>query len=341
MPIESLQDPRDTLVRTKYFTIRPMPLEQWLWRQHLSPSAERVFWLHWQEGMRNKDWCSAIPIRRVASLCSLNTSSVTRAYQKLAALGLVHRQDPGRDPDRPFEQAVAVTEVRIPKQLIEEWHQYPNRRPAAANASTLPAPGSTHVPALPVPSTSKVEATTTNGSEDPLGGLNGRERHRALGAIRARMSTAERRYFDDAIRTRQGSLSFDPDTQLTQQDQRVLTHVAQLAGPATHKIPPPAGPTPRISNPPTVASRKLTLLEVACLRRQLQQQAGQERGVFLLREVAWAVEQGALNRFTTLHATRIALKKIRLGLWTRPHRMPPNWSLGVASNASSVCAAAG
>jgi hypothetical protein len=26
-----------------------------------------------------------------------------------------------------------------------------------------------------------------------------------------------------------------------------------------------------------------------------------------------------------MHAVNIALKKIREGQWTRPHRMPPNW----------------
>src|SRR5580700_2507053 len=120
MPIESSRDPREQLVRRKYFTVRPQPLEQWLWRQGIAPSAERVFWLHWQEGMRNRNWCSSIPLRRVAALCSLDVSSVTRAYQLLGRLGLVRRQDPGRDPSRPFEQAVAVTEVRVPRALLQE-----------------------------------------------------------------------------------------------------------------------------------------------------------------------------------------------------------------------------
>ena len=66
MPNESTHDPRVVLLRDKYFSLRPKPLEEWLWRQGIPPSAERVFWLHWQEGMRNEDWCSAIPIKQVA-----------------------------------------------------------------------------------------------------------------------------------------------------------------------------------------------------------------------------------------------------------------------------------
>jgi hypothetical protein len=45
-----------------------------------------------------------------------------------------------------------------------------------------------------------------------------------------------------------------------------------------------------------------------------------------MRQVVWSVEAGALRRFETRHALHIALKKIREGRWTRPHRMPPNWA---------------
>ena len=52
-------------------SLRPQPLEQWLWRKDVPPSAERVFWLHWQERMRNRDWWSCIALKHVASQCSL------------------------------------------------------------------------------------------------------------------------------------------------------------------------------------------------------------------------------------------------------------------------------
>jgi hypothetical protein len=133
MPVDSVpgsadRDPRTRLVREKYFCVRPKPLEQWLWSQRIPASAERVFWLHWQEGMQRGDWCSELPIRRVARDCHLDTSTVTRAYQLLTKLGCLRRSDPGRDPANPFQQATAVTEIRLPRELLTQLARYPNRR---------------------------------------------------------------------------------------------------------------------------------------------------------------------------------------------------------------------
>ena len=47
MPIENSRDPRATLMRDKYFTMRPKPLERWVWQQGLPASAERIYWYHW------------------------------------------------------------------------------------------------------------------------------------------------------------------------------------------------------------------------------------------------------------------------------------------------------
>ena len=48
--------------------------------------------------------------------------------------------------------------------------------------------------------------------------------------------------------------------------------------------------------------------------------------VEVLRQLVWAVEEGALRRFEVALGVNIALKKIREGAWTRPNRMPPNWA---------------
>src|SRR5271170_697922 len=123
MSIESPFDPRSALVKTKYFSLHPKPLERYLWRQSLPPAAERVFWLHWEAGMQNGDWCSEIPLKRVALECCVDPSTVTRAYQLLKALGLIRRQDPGN----PFQQATAITEVRLPREFVSELSRSPNR----------------------------------------------------------------------------------------------------------------------------------------------------------------------------------------------------------------------
>ena len=121
------RDPRTALVREKYFSLRPKPLERWLWQQGLPQAAERVFWVHWEEGMKAGDWCSQIPLKLVASLCCVDPSTVTRAYQVLKKLDLIRREDPGRDPGNPFQQATAITEVRIPRELLTELSRAPNR----------------------------------------------------------------------------------------------------------------------------------------------------------------------------------------------------------------------
>jgi len=70
----------------------------------------------------------------------------------------------------------------------------------------------------------------------------------------------------------------------------------------------------------------MTVFELARLRRDLQAAVDPAAADDRLREVVWSIEEGALRRFQSLHAMRIALKKIRDGLWSRPHRMPPNWA---------------
>ena len=164
-------DPRSRLVREKYFCIRPQPLERWLWSKRIPSSAERVFWLHWQEGMQRGDWCSEIPLRRVARECHLDISTVTRAYQFLAKLGCLRRTDPGRDPDNPFQQATAVTEVRLPGELLLELNRHPNRRSNTAS-SERESQQSRAPKALPPGLLTTIPATTTpshRGNPPPAG----------------------------------------------------------------------------------------------------------------------------------------------------------------------------
>src|ERR1700722_2134984 len=206
MPEGNGHDPRLVLKRDKYFSLRPQPLEQWLWRQSVPPSAERVFWLHWQEGVRNTDWCSEIPIRRVAQQCCLDVSSVTRSYQLLSRLGLIRRQDPGRDPSRPFQQATAITEVLLPREMLLKLERSPNRAHPVAISEQL-APAVAPPPARPA---------------DPFPGLSLRQKLRALGELAALMSPAERRQFDEAQRLHARGMSFDEGSRLGPQERATV-----------------------------------------------------------------------------------------------------------------------
>jgi hypothetical protein len=305
-------DPRSDLVRTKYFSLHPKPLERWLWQQGLPQAAERVFWLHWEAGMRNGDWCSEIPLKRVATECAVDPSTVTRAYQLLKTKSLIRREDPGRDPNNPFCQATAITEVRLPREFLTELGRSPNRPPSAGQrgeAVANSAPTIASAASLPL---------TSNGAPT----RNTRRTRKETQDMWSRASAAEQSRYFIASRDRLTALEFDPDTQLTPQDRGyLLAELAQLAA---------ARPSPAMrANPPAKAApkgpRRLSVLDLARARRQILSAIPGPNGHETLRQVVWAVEEGALHRFALQLALNIALKKVREGAWTRPHRMPPNW----------------
>jgi hypothetical protein len=310
MSIESVRDPRTRLVREKYFSLRPQPLERWLWSQGVPAAAERVFWLHWQEGMKRGDWCSELPLKRVAAHCHLDVSTVTRAYQLLARLGCLRRASPGRDPRNPFQQATAITEVRLPRELLVELERHPSRRTAAA----VPLPASP-VPDAPAPR-----------AADPFAGLSGRERLQALSALTRAMSAAERAQYDEAARTHREHMAFDADSRLSAEERgRVLQQLSALAR-APRAAP---GTADAATRPAAKARRTLSVFELARLRRDVQSAVPAAESPELVRQVVWSIEEGALRRFSPVHAIHIALKKIREGAWTRPNRMPPQWARAI------------
>ncbi len=307
MPIEISRDPRVTLMRDKYFTMRPKPLERWVWQQGLPASAERVFWYHWDLGAQNGTWCSQVPLRVVARDCCLDPATVTRAYQWLKRLELLRREDPGRDPRNPFQQATAVTEVRVPMAVVTGLAREPNRRPGAAT------PGFAERPATAVETVAPVS---------PAGPIPGREESRL---IFAKLSAGERSRFATASAQRRGAVEFDADTRLAPPERaHVLATLESLA----RSRPVPA--TPVTARSAATGPRRLTALEVLKAEkglRTLGAARGEPSPAGLLGEVVYAAEEGALSKFPVPLALNIALKKIREGVWSSPHRMPPDWSL--------------
>ena len=319
---QETRDPRVRLVREKYFSLRPKPLERWLWAQGIPSSAERVFWLHWQEGMKAGDWCSEVPIKRVAAECHLDVSTVTRAYQLLARLGCLRRTDPGRDPANPFQQATAVTEVRVPRELLVELDRHPNRAARRTEVAAVPGapPEKAVIPPREAPSV----------PADPFAGLTGRERLSALSQLTRSMSATERRQYDEARRVHRGHMSFDADSKLAAEARgRVLQHLATLSAQPRPAVSAPRNPPPATAPGP----RKLSVFELARLRHDVQAATSGSAAPDLVRQVAWSIEEGALKRFSATHAIHIALKKIREGAWTRPNRMPPNWARSLSGPA--------
>ena len=329
---ENNRDPRARLVREKYFSIRPRPLERWLWSQGIPASAERVFWLHWQEGVQRGDWCSEIPLRRVARECNLDVSTVTRAYQLLGKMGCIRRTDPGRDPANPFQQATALTEVRLPRELLSELDRHPNRRANSRKTEELEATRTQRTVRVNISQPTPVP-TANPKSCDPLAGLRGRDRVRALSELTHAMSAAERENYQNAMRLHRVSMTFDMDSKLTQEARAAVLQV--LASMAETPVVTDHKPSATERRHDSKGRRKLTVFELARLKRDIQIATCSTAAAELLRQVVWSIEAGALRRFSPLHAAHIALKKIREEAWTRPHRMPPNWSPELSAPAAT------
>jgi hypothetical protein len=308
---------REVLAREKYFSQRPKPLERWLWQQGIAYAAERVFWVHWEEGARRGDWCSELSLKQVARECFVDISTVTRAYQVLKELGLISREDPGRDPKDPFRQAIAITEVFAPRELKQNLSRFPNRvRSAPARISTLEAPSPAQPTAAQHLGPDKAAVPTRAESK----------------AVLEKLSAGERHEFYLASRDRRTAMTFDAKTALTPEERgRVLSILANLSGAAPRQG---AMPERRVLPVAQYAkARKFSPLEVARVRKSVLQIAAAGAGNELFREVLWSMEEGALRRFDARLALNIALKKIREGAWTRPNRLPPHWLVGARAEA--------
>jgi hypothetical protein len=326
MSIDSPFDPRSALVKTKYFSLHPKPLERWLWKQSLPPTAERVFWLHWEAGMQNGDWCSEIPIKRVALECCVDTSTVTRAYQLLKALSLIRREDPGRDPSNPFQQATAITEVRLPREFVSELSRSPNRPVKGAVQATPDARESQPVTAAPIEQSTPMISSPVTQKAVPR--ASSREEAKALWG---RASAAESSRFYRASNDRLTNMEFDADTRLTPEDRgQILAQLAQHA--AARPTPSPAKVAAPVAN---TGPRRLSMLELARTRNSILECVPGPGAADILRQVLWAIEEGALKRFESGHAINIAIKKVREGEWQKPHRMPPNWHPRAAAGKSA------
>ena len=341
MSIEShvtARDPRTALVREKYFSLRPKPLEHWLWQQGLPQAAERVFWVHWEEGMRAGDWCSEIPLKRVATLCCVDPSTVTRAYQVLRKLDLIRREDPGRHPDNPFQQATAITEVRIPRELLVDLSRAPNRpqrHPDGECGEPRQAAPVTRVRAAPAAVETAMRTPKQQDERPAIAAGPPTDRNLITRAI-GKLSAAEKARYFAASRACTTHLEFEPDTRLGPEERAAVLGV--LASFAKTKTAPIPSEVAEGRGAERTAKRPISPLEGARLRRNLLDLLPRTAASETLRQILWSMEEGSLNRYEVPHAINMALKLVREGRWTRPNRMPPNWRCGHA--AAETCSAA-
>ena len=136
-------------------------------------------------------------------------------------------------------------------------------------------------------------------------------------------------------------MEFDADTRLSPADRghvlETLDSLARARPATTPVLRPQTAQAPKTAGP-----RRLGALEVLKLRNALKTLAsasGTAPDARLMREVVYAVEEGALTKFPAPLAVNVALKKIREGAWSSPRRMPEDWGLSRALPES--CSAAG
>lgn len=334
----SAQDARRVLCERKYFGMRPQPLEQYLYAMKLSQCAERVFWLHWDAGYRRGDFTSEVPLSEVARRVKANTSSVTRAYQLLKRHGLIRRQDPGRDPSRPFCQATAVTEVLLPREALKELLGSPDRLATAGHDVAAPAHAghddaqAGHL-SKPVANDQAASKDAADAVRVHLDGLRTKFSGRASEKVFAKLTVDERTELFTAQRQAQAgqpsawhpatNTKLDADEVLWLQD--FLTRYANDAQqrPVTAAQPK----TPAAAKP---GARPISTFTLAYLRKQISMHVAGAEVDQRFREIVWAVEEGSLIKFEPRFAVNIAVKKLKEGVWTRPNRMPPNWRRAVA-----------
>jgi len=218
--------------------------------------------------------------------------------------------------------------VRIPRELLTALGREPSRPRPVHEAPVAHRPI-----AVPEP-----EVRQGRGVAEPAIAAVPRDESRA---IFARLSAGERARFAEASRQRRSSFEFDADTRLGPPERgHVLATLESLAR---------ARPTAKPADCVTVATtrspsgpRRLAALDIVKLQKSLRTlaaAAGTEPNVSLMREVLFAVEEGALVRFPAPLAINVALKKIREGVWSIPHRMPPDW--GASRALPESCSTAG
>jgi hypothetical protein len=166
-----------------------------------------------------------------------------------------------------------------------------------------------------------VRAAAPARPANPHAHLNLQERRERVRVLGEALSPAERERWHQAICGTVEHLVFDPNTEVPAAIQaEIQEYLAARRRPEPLPAAPVAAPSSRSGG------RRLSVFEVARLRRSVQQFAGTQSADELSRQILWSIEavNGSLRQFVPAHALNIAVKKLREGLWTRPNRMPPN-----------------
>jgi hypothetical protein len=140
-----------------------------------------------------------------------------------------------------------------------------------------------------------------------------------------------------AMNTRAGKMTFSPTCTHTEAEKSVLNEWLTYMASKPVEAPRREAPTPL---PPAdqICPRRLSMIELARLQAKVRDVVAGSDAPEVMRQVAWSMQFGALRRYPTAMALNIAAKKLREGCWSRPNRMPPNWTFLAA--VPGLCGAA-
>jgi hypothetical protein len=228
----------------------------------------------------------------------------------------------GRDLNNPFQQAIAITEVRVPRDLLVNLVHSPNRSQRRLADVKAPETPNSRAGDIIRPEAAIVAQKASQAAGPPRARLSREE----SAAFLRKLSDSERAEFFVASRDRRTSMAFDEATALAPDERgRVLELLTQISTETPTAAEQPQRSIVAAAPKDFAKPRKLSPLEAARLRKRIGELVPATAGAEVFRQVLWSVEEGALRRFDARLATNIALKKIREGAWTRPNRMPPNW----------------
>ncbi len=278
-------------------------------------------------GLRNRDWCSSVPISQVAARCLMDESTVTRAYRSLHDSACCGGPTP-----------VATHEIRSTRPQQSRRYLFPVRW---SRAFTLCQSAPRRPPERRRPSRHRH-----------------RQRHRPRPLLiqpkesKPHVSWKERRKKwrpgNPPCRRRSGAISeircierlpgmtFDAETTVSEDIRKaILAYLGALVASSAAKAAPTPTAPPAASNGP----RKLTLFEPRPPEARLQKTASTSDVAELTRQVLWAVEQGALLKLPVSESPeRRPQEDPRRGFGlaltvcrpTGPARLPPPETCGAA-----------
>lgn len=331
------EDVRTRLIQQKHYRAAlPQPLEDWLWSQDLSATAERVFRIHWGEGFRQVckggTYVTQLSETFIASRLNVSERTVQRAYSELKRLKLVVRIEPARGSN-PFQRPVTKTEVRIPRDILNQMLSSPDRRkgdlsdvlPRASDfkekiSADPSAQEVAEVNEAPVPDWKACRETLRSAMSEAEFNQNLLVTSAKAGPGTLRLF-APNRYVLDAIRAKyldliRASLHSTHDPAI-----EVSICIGSADDVANQEGISPAR---------TAQAPRISLLVARRVRERICEVAPQNETDRLLQEVLWSVKAGSFAKEPIVaKAINACLKLIQAGRWRRPKGMPSNWEFEI------------